>query len=162
MRLVPSGCVIDLLELHRKQPEDVGVVVLFDDFSGTGQAVKEWWDINESIIRPKEAHVVLGLLVLNHLARATLEEITDQIMAVKELLAAANVFHEGCTEFSQNEKRSLLSLCRKTGCAKEYMMGRGECGLLVVFKHGCPNNSIPILWHHNEGVWESLFQRRGT
>ena len=27
-------------------------------------------------------------------------------------------------------------------------MGYGSCGLMISFQHGCPNNSIPILWYN--------------
>ncbi len=162
VQAVPNGSVIDLLTLHRKSPDDVDVIVAFDDFSGTGETIKGWWDTNESIIRPKNATVVIALLVLNHTARPTLEEITDRIISVNELLADANVFHEQCEKLTAREKNSLLQLCRRTRCSKDYLRGRGDCGLLVVFKHGCPNNSIPILWHTRTGTFEALFQRRNA
>jgi len=162
MRHVPRGCVIDLLELDRRAPTEVQVVVAFDDFSGTGQTIKEWWDLNESIIRPKASEIVLGILVLNCIARSPLEEITERIMPVEELPASANVFHNDCIDFTIQEKTSLRRLCVRTKCGPKYVNGWGECGLLVVFKHGCPNNSIPILWHEREGEWEALFKRRVT
>jgi hypothetical protein len=159
-RDVPNSRVIDLLELHRKDSEEVDVVIPFDDFSGTGQTITEWWENNATLILPKEAELGLGILVLNHLARASLEEITEQIFAIDELSEKYNVFHEDCDRFNEAEKRSLLTLCRGTGCSDAYLKGRGECGLLVVFKHGCPNNSLPILWHSRENRWEAMFQRR--
>ncbi|MCH7687876.1 MAG: hypothetical protein IH899_14530, partial [Planctomycetes bacterium] len=162
IRSVPNSSVVDLLELHRKGPEEVDVVVAFDDFSGTGQTIKEWWELNETIVRTKEAEIVIGVLVLNNRARTTLEEITSQVMTVQELLTDANVLHQDCEAFTSSEKASLLALCRTTGCSEDYVRARGECGLLVAFKHGCPNNSLPILWHNRDGVWESLFQRRST
>jgi len=162
VRSVPKACVIDPLKLYQKPSEEIEVIVAFDDFSGTGQTIREWWDNNESIILPKQAELVVGLLVLSQKARPSLEGITEQIMVVDELLAEGNVFDQDCTRFSQPEKRALLTLCKKTGCTPEYVKGRGECGLLVVFKHGCPNNSLPILWHEKDGIWDALFQRRGT
>ncbi|MHC4402187.1 MAG: phosphoribosyltransferase-like protein [Planctomycetota bacterium] len=160
LRLVANTRIVELIDLHRKPAEEIDVVVAFDDFSGTGQTIREWWDMNATLILPKQADLVLGVLVLNHLARPPLEEISEQIMAIDELSEKYNVFDDDCERFTKNEKRSLLTLCRATGCSDAYLKGRGECGLLVVFKHGCPNNSLPILWHHREGAWEALFQRR--
>jgi len=162
MRDVPRSCVIDLLDLNRRAPTDVEVVVALDDFSGTGETIKEWWDLNEPIIRPKAREIVLGLLVLNCVARPALEGVIERIMPVEELSTSANVFHDECATFTSQEKASLFRLCKKTKCSPAYVKGRGECGLLVVFKHGCPNNSIPILWHERNREWEALFRRRVT
>lgn len=162
MRGVPRRCVPDMLTLHQTPSDEVEVIVALDDFSGTGETIKAWWDNNETLIRPKQADLVVGLLVVACQARPTLEEITEQVFSVVELFSDANVFDDSSQEFTASEKRTLFTCCRRTGCSAEYVRGRGGCGLIVAFKHGCPNNSIPILWHEREGKWESLFRRRGT
>lgn len=162
MRDVPGKCVPDMLSLHQTPPDQVQVIVAFDDFSGTGETIKGWWDNNETLIRPKQANLVIGLLVLNCRARPTLEEITEQVFSVDELFSDADVFDDSCEDFTPQEKGALLTHSRRTGCSDEYLRGRGECGLLIAFKHGCPNNSLPILWHEREGTWEHLFRRRAT
>ena len=68
----------------------------------------------------------------------------------------------GFVPFSPEEKRSILTLCRDTRCSNDYIKGYGGCGLLVVFKHGCPNNSVPILWYDNQPHWERLFLRKSS
>ena len=62
--------------------------------------------------------------------------------------------------FSSKEKTALKAYCRRTACAPEYIFGKGECGLLLSFAYGCPNNSLPILWHQS-GKWKRLFKRHG-
>jgi len=121
VRGVPKTCVVDLLTLHRGTAAEGDVVVAFDDFSGTGQAIRDWWDINETLVRPKQANLVLGVLVLNHKARKGLEEITDLVMSVEELHDEANVFHQACCAFRTEDKNALLELCRMTGCRGKYL-----------------------------------------
>lgn len=162
MRDVPRRCVIDLLELTRRPSEEVSVVVFFDDFSGTGETIVDWWDLNEPIIRPKNTDIVLGVLVLNGGARRRLQDLLGTVMSVEELPDSANVFHADCAGFTAAEKATLLRLCKRTGCGATFLKGWGECGLLLAFKHGCPNNSLPILWYEKEERWEPLFKRRGT
>jgi len=41
---------------------------------------------------------------------------------------------------------------------KENPMGFGDCGLVVVFQHRPPNNTIPIL-HEDHSKWTGLFPR---
>ncbi len=69
-----------------------------------------------------------------------------------------NVISAMSAVFNEAEKEALLAYCRRTNASPEYLRGYGACGLLVAFKHGCPNNSLPILWH-NSKVWHALFRR---
>ena len=75
-----------------------------------------------------------------------------------ELDGAANVLGDRNADLDADEKAVLVGYCRATGSTAEYLRGRGGCGLLVSFKHGCPNNSLPILWGEAQG-WRALFRR---
>ena len=158
---VPNSNIIDLLTLHREsRRRKVEVAVFMEDFSGTGQTLMEWWNLNAPIILPIGCTVVLGILVMNSAARGVLEgELTT--VAVEELPPADNVLAECSERFEVQEKERLVSHCDRTACSPRFRLGFGDCGLLVAFQHGCPNNSLPILWHESED-WESLFRRRSA
>jgi hypothetical protein len=150
--------VVHMADIERLDPASVSVVVLIDDFSGTGQQLFEWWETVEPVIRPKEAEVVVALLVMNERARQEIERFADKTVAVVELDGQANVLSEESGIFSGEGKATILKYCHRTGARAEYVRGRGDCGLLVAFRHGCPNNSLPILWHQSK-KWQALFRR---
>lgn len=151
--------ILSMADLPRKEPEDCEVVVFLDDFSGTGETLVEWWENVESIIRPLRAAVVVGLLVLTERARSGVEDFADTILAAEEIGDEANVFHKDSKEFTQPERDKLDNYCRQTGCRRLFLRGFHDSGLLIAFKHSCPNNSLPILWHDAKD-WSSLFLRR--
>jgi hypothetical protein len=133
-------------------------IVFVDDFCGTGDSLVEWWATVEPVVRPIGATVVFGALVM-------LSEAVDRIeslgltLAVEELGEEADVFHARGSSFSDDEQSTLLNYCQKTSCSPWFLRGYGDSGLLLAFKHGCPDNSLPILWYGDEG-WSELFQRR--
>lgn len=135
-------------------------VVFFDDFSGTGKSLAEWWPVVEPIVRPKDVAVAFGLITITTKARSRLQELVAQILAVDDLTEQHNVLSEANTDFATAQKKRLLDYCRKTRCHQDFRMGFNDSGLLLAFKHGCPNNSLPILWWQNGNHWTPLFQRR--
>lgn len=160
IRGTPSK-MLSMLDLSRLEPGKLDAIVFIDDFSGTGQTLEKWWQNVEPLVRPVGAVVFLGLLVLNGLARERIESFAN-VLAVEELDSSQNVLSEESTTFSTSEKLVLLAHCQKTGCEGQYERGFGTCGLLLSFKHGCPNNSLPILWYSGRGKkkWRPLFNRR--
>lgn len=139
--------------------KQVSAIVFFDDFAGTGDTLEEWWQNIESLVNPKTNRVILALLALVGNARAKLEEFTAAVLAVEEFGDDANVLSSDSNLFASDEKELLIAYCEKTGCGEEMQRGYGRCGLLVAFKHGCPNNSLPVLWYEGR-AWGGLFKRR--
>ncbi len=137
---------------------EVDAVVFVEDFSGTGETLTSWWANIEPAVLPKVSNVVFGVLVLNFRARERLREFSPTVVSVQELTEESNVLSDACNAFLADEKISLRRYCEKTRCSPEYRLGYGDCGLLVAFKHFCPNNSLPILWH-NKNNWHNLFRR---
>lgn len=148
-----------MVELENVPPADIGAIVFVDDFSGTGQTLTDWWNNVEMLVRPKGAPVIVGLLVLNRPARERIEKFASALLRVEELGRERNVLAPECLSFQDPEKQTLVDYCRRTGCNPEYERGRGACGLLIAFRHLCPNNSLPILWHESKH-WTALFKRR--
>jgi len=137
---------------------EIQVAVFVEDFSGTGSTLESWWYTIEPAILPKVPVVIFGLLLLNFAARPKLEQFTAQVIRVQELTAADNVLSGESAVFEPEEKALLLQYCDRTQCAQKYRRGFGDCGLLVAFKHFCPNNSLPILWCRS-AQWRNLFKR---
>jgi len=148
-----------MTDLEKLKPDEVSAIVFVDDFSGTGDQLRVWWETVEQLVLPKKADVVVGLLVMNGRARGRIEQFAKLAISIDELGEEANVLSNSSRHFDQKEKELLLQYCRKTACDDEYLKGRGECGLLVAFKHGCPNNSLPILWHEKHNKLHALFLR---
>ena len=154
----PRCRVLGMRDLAAVDRKGVSVVVLVDVFSGTGKQMAEWWYVVEPLVRPIGAAVVVGLLVLNGKARTRIEEFA-RLLSVDELLDDADVFSGACQDFDADEKEVLAEYCKNTGVDDGFVKGVGDCGLLVAFKHGCPNNSLPILWWESK-AWRQLFRRR--
>jgi hypothetical protein len=148
-----------MLEIERMPKTDIGAIVFVDDFSGSGDTLTDWWTNVEMMIRPIGVPIIVGLLVLNHLARPKIEKFASSLLPVEELQEESNVLSAQCVDFQQPEKDTILEYCRETGCGPIFERGYAACGLLVAFRHLCPNNSLPILWYDSKS-WGRLFNRR--
>ena len=149
--------LFELLKIVKDKPKSI--LVFIDDFSGTGNTIKDWWYNIEPLILPLDMKVILGILVLNEKADPELRKITNNLHFIDYLDHGNDMLGSVSNTFSEDEKKELVKLCKKTGCSQKYVKGWGDCGLLVAFKHGCPNNSLPILWHKST-EWQNLFARR--
>jgi len=151
-----------MIEVDRIPAAHIGGLVLLDDFSGTGSTLDGWWrNVAEPIVLPKEAPYAVGLLIVNSRARQVIQSFVDRVYCVEELDEVENVLSQNSSRFTAEEKTSIRQYCRKTGCPPEYLTGWRDCGLLLAFKHGCPDNSLPILWGDWDD-WEPLFKRRAV
>ena len=155
---VDSDQIIHMLELNRLPDNEVGGIVFIDDFSGTGDSLVGWWETVEMMVRPKNADWVVAVLVLNESAEEKLHEFTPDIVWVEQLSDDDNVLSPDSLVFTEAEKQTILEYCARTECDERYLKGYGDCGLLLAFKHGCPDNSLPILWWPDSD-WKSLFLR---
>lgn len=149
--------VATMVDLH-EPPDDIDFLVFVDDFSGTGDTLASWWDNVETLVRPIGAASVFAALIMTSQALARASELGDA-MSMVELGVEANVLHEESGVFEKAEQQRILDYCVRTGCSNRYLRGYGESGLLLAFTHGCPNNSLPILWYGGE-EWTELFRRR--
>lgn len=151
--------VINIWEIAKKGRRDFTSLVFVDDFSGTGTTFKKWWNNVESLVLPLNTANFYAVLVLNEKADLELSKQGSKVFSVVDLDSGADVLSKSNSQFSEQEKTHLLGHCVRTGCSQEYEKGFGNCGLLIAFTHGCPNNSLPILWYETNGWWP-LFKRR--
>lgn len=157
--LVPQRQIVTPLDLSHLDPREWDAIIVLKDFAGTGMQLREWWvNIGEAIILPLELRVLFSILVCNHIAIARLLSRNLAVTSARELNEPQNIFHPSCVIFSADEKTIILDYCRKSGASEEYLKGYGENGLAVAFDYGCPNNSLPVLWHRGNG-WIPLFKR---
>lgn len=159
-KLVRKDNIKFMMDIQKIPAKSLGLLVFLEDFSGTGKTLKDWWELVEPIVLPKNVPYALGILVLNNKARSVVEEFMDHFYCIDELVETENVLSPACTHFGPTEKATIREYCRRTEASTDFLHGMGNCGLLVAFKHGCPNNSLPILWHAS-GSWHALFRRSG-
>jgi len=130
-------------------------VVLVDDFVGTGSQVCEAWGTTFGELLAEVGKVYLVVVAARGQAMERVREETDlEIIPHIELTGKDNVF--ACNHFN-NRDRSCLEHYGKKADPK-IPKGYGDCGLVMVFAHSCPNNTIPIL-HAKCRKWEGLFRR---
>lgn len=149
--------LVDRLDLATSKSGDWDAVVFIEDFSGTGKVLSDWWLDVESIVRPLGVPVLVGLLVVSPEAHSVIE-VFAEVLAVEELEDSANVLSGANSDLSAKQKERIRHYCEKSGASETFREGFGGCGLLLAFKHGCPDNSLPILWHEHK-KWSRLFRR---
>jgi len=134
-------------------------LVFVDDFSGTGQQAYEAWKDTFCELLPGEPNIYLVLVRACIKARIRINSETSmRVRPYMEMMDSDNIFSSKCRHFNSQERKTILKYCLKAD--KRNPKGRGECGLILVFAHRCPNNSIPIL-HVNNRKWNGLFPRHG-
>lgn len=136
------------------------VVVLVDDFSGTGTQVCDAWNDPETSFGALLAGVGKVYLILVAASKAARQKISSEtpisLVPAHELGESDNVFSEHCRNFTEIDRGRLLHYGKIA--SKKTPKGYGECGFVVVFQHRPPNNSIPIL-HASNAKWTGLFPR---
>lgn len=132
-------------------------VIFVDDFAGTGDQAIDHWERVLLELLPQQPTAYLVLVVATMEARKRINSETDMmVLATTELHNGDNIFHGNCAHFSKMDKRNLLAYCKKA--KPDEPRGYGKSGLLIVFAHRCPNNTIPVL-HESNARWEGLFRR---
>lgn len=140
---------------ERLGPDDT--VVLIDDFVGSGDQACGSWSNQFGELLADVGRVYLVVVAACQSAMQRIAHETNlELVPHFHLTEADNVFASKCRYFNPTEKRTLLKFCAKADLRKP--KGHGECGLLVVFAHSCPNNTIPVL-HKSNRNWEGLFRR---
>jgi hypothetical protein len=144
-------------------PQKLGkddVVVLLDDFSGTGKQVCDAWNDPATSFGALLAGVGKVYLILVVASQAAQKKILDETAIcprpAHELTERDNVFSERCKHFTKADRAKLLHYGEIAD--RERPRGFGDCGFVVVFQHRPPNNSIPIL-HADHRKWTGLFLR---
>lgn len=143
---------------RRLGPNDV--VVLVDDFSGTGTQVCDAWNDPETSFGALLAgvgKVYLILVAASKKARKRIKDETDLCpVAAHELREGDDIFSDQCAHFTKSDRERILHYGQIAD--KNQPKGFGDCGFVVVFQHRAPSNTIPIL-HADNTKWTGLFPR---
>jgi hypothetical protein len=149
----------DLFRQAMKLGKD-DVVVLLDDFSGTGKQVCDAWNDPQTSFGALLAGVGKVYLILVAASKAARRKISTETsitpVPAHELHEADSVFSEKCAHFTKSDREKLLHYGKIAD--NRHPRGFGECGFVVVFQHRPPNNSLPIL-HADHPAWTGLFPR---
>jgi hypothetical protein len=144
-------------------PQKLGqddVVVFLDDFSGTGKQVCDAWNdpvTSFGALLSGVGKIYLILVAASKTARQRISRETSMCaMPAHELGESDSVFSEQCMHFTKKDRARLLHY--GSIADRRNPRGFGDCGLVVVFQHRPPNNSIPIL-HADHSRWTGLFPR---
>lgn len=134
-------------------------LVFIDDFVGTGDSVCKAWEESFAELVPDIGRVFLVVVAAIEDGRKRVTKQTSlTCVAGHELTDEDNFFAEKCGTFSQADKAAILRYCERADIKEP--KGYKNCGLVVVFQHRSPNNTLPILYADHK-KWTGLFPRHG-
>jgi hypothetical protein len=126
-------------------------LVFIDDFIGTGNTVYSAWENGYAELVPGIGKVYLIVVAAVEDGRKLVNDKTTMTcVPAHELSVADNFFADENKQFSKAEKASVLAQCRRA--MKKSPKGYGDYGLVLIFQHRCPNNSLPVL-HADYARW---------
>jgi hypothetical protein len=132
-------------------------VVLLDDLTSTGEQVCNAWNEHFNELVAGVGQIFLMVVVAGKEARKRILQETDlRLVAGNVLDDSDNLFSPHCSCFTKTEKSTLLEYAEIAD--RQQPKGYGDCGLLLVFQHRCPNNTVPFL-HRNSRKWTGLSLR---
>ncbi len=132
-------------------------LVFIDDFVGTGDQACKSWAETFAELTAGVGRVYLMVVAAVRKARTRMENETDlALVPCHEFNETDNIFSDQCAHFTSGEKDVLVQY--NLIADKKHPKGYGDCGLVLVFQHRCPNDSIPI-FHANHSRWTGLFPR---
>lgn len=136
------------------------VVVLLDDFSGSGTQVCDAWNNPETSFGALLAGIGKVYLIVVAASKSARRHIADEtgicLVPAHELHEGDNIFSDHCKHFTKTDRTKLFHYGKIAD--KKSPKGFRDCGFVVVFQHRSPNNSIPIL-HADHSKWTGLFPR---
>jgi hypothetical protein len=143
--------------LEKLGPDDT--LVFIDDFVGTGDSVCTAWEESFAELVPDIGNLFLIVVAAIGDGRKRVGDNTSlTCVAGQELTDRDNFFADECGTFTKAEKTAILRYCERAH--RKEPKGYGDCGLVVVFQHRSPNNTLPIFYaDHNR--WTGLFPRHG-
>jgi hypothetical protein len=167
--------VVERTALRAKLDADdaVKVVVLVDDFVGTGQsAVSGLRALHDAIgdqVRTRDLKVVFATVVAHKAGWQQVQALAEELRfglqthCCEVLAESTRLFGQSSKAFPDpDERQRAREIAKAKGALLEpkASLGFGNLELAVVFERGCPNNSLPILWGESASPkWMPLFKR---
>ena len=147
------------------------VLVLLDDFSGTGESIKKFYEkkVSDLSIKRKLTCCALTVAFMEKARKFLCDECGIKLYGDCYLPAFA---HRGSVFGYEKAMRPIRDFCFKKGEMllphwKELdlkPLGYKNSQALVCFEHTTPNNTLPILWYEDvvpgtNIMWNALFPR---
>jgi hypothetical protein len=163
--------IVNFNELEKPLLEKCNIIIFIDDIIGSGDQMK--LKIEKKLIHNKELSdyikdgnkriVILSILANEDEVKKINDKYEDQHIKI--------IYHDS---FNKNDnyfekiKNNKSHIENETNIIKEYCnklekkepYGYGNLGLLIVFAHNCPNNSLPVLYKQAKD-FTPLFTRVG-
>lgn len=147
--------------------EGVRTFLYVDDITGTGEQMRGV--LRESgLSEYKDVYVYVMVCAAHEMG---IREITKEFPFVKVLYAEfvpydddvfiQLPFNDIGIETPDDFKRWYMAFMEKNGVKVGCSLGRGDLGLAYAFESGIPNNSLPILYYHNDKL-NRLLVKRGS
>jgi hypothetical protein len=144
-------------EILRSRLGKDDTVVFLDDFVGSGtQAVDGWQQMFQELTAGVGNVYLLTVAAFATGSERIRNETRIELLAHRHLNTRDSVPRADCTHFSAHEKERILHYCKLASPGRPW--GYGDCGLVIVLSHQCPNNSLAILQATSRD-WEPLFPR---
>ncbi|HBI47846.1 MAG TPA: hypothetical protein DDX93_03905 [Smithella sp.] len=168
---LPLNLFNQLFEVEQRFEEngDIDIVVLIDDFIGTGSQAKKFWNY----LNKKESNILKCKNIYYLSLFGTASGIKEIENNTSLQVHVAEVFDESYKCFSTTsyvinddaKKKAWEIICQSYG-EKLYPvddygahpLGFNDSQLLVGFHHNIPNNTLPIIWSDNN--WIPIFMRK--
>ncbi|MDO3506883.1 phosphoribosyltransferase-like protein [Ralstonia pseudosolanacearum] len=162
LRRVHGNRVLANPTVESMRAERVRNLVIVEDYIGSGKRVSDFWA--EQLHPSIKSWVSYGWTKLWVVAFAMhiegLRHVSRKIpkLAKTRIRSVLPASSPGIT--LTDPMRALAVRCRHRTSKSNIPLGFGGCASLIVFEHGCPNNSPPILWDA-KGSWSPIFPNRG-
>lgn len=132
-------------------------VVFLDDFVGSGKQAVDAYQGMFQELTAGIGNVYLFTVAAYEKGVERIRSLTSiELFAHRHLGYRDSLLHQECVHFSAGEKNRILHYCKSASPIRP--LGFGDCGLVIVLSHQCPNNSLAIL-HATSQIWEPLFPR---
>lgn len=169
--------IADLDNIFQNKPaslNDLGGIILIDDFIGTGttlvNSLDDFYSKNGEYLTENKVPVYLLSYAATKQGEDKVRNKLAKLDANADMLVQESLeiqHHAFSSENSiwddQNELQKAKDLCQSIGIDidRRRPLGYGEQALLVVFPRNCPNNTLPIFHSRGRGEsnWKPLFER---
>lgn len=149
----------------RELPDDEYFLVV-DDGSFTGMQISDVLKTCRNLMRGhNRGGIVLSIVHEDAITRLGID-FPDVKVFYGELLTEKDNFKQICTYWVSNniwpydhiDPHDLYMSIAKRAEMPDANVGWGKLGLMVVYEHGIPDNTLPLLWQRSS-KWEPLFER---
>lgn len=150
---------------ERTITEDEYLLVV-DDGSFTGSQISDIFKVSGQLMRSHSRGAVILSIVHEEAIKRLNSDFPDVSIFYGELLTERDNFKNVCEKWISNGNWPYteihpydlyMNIAHRAGIASN-AEGFGKLGLLVVYEHGIPDNTLNLLWERSSS-WEPLFER---